>query len=569
MSHAPFETEFAHSVAYSKYMKPHSETRWLQTANRVVNHPMQALFVRAGRSFSAERDALLALVNERRFMPGGRYLYATGHSYHQTQNCLLLRCEDSREGWADLGWRAEMSLLTGAGLGVYWGDLRPAGSPIGRTGGVASGPIPKAVATNEQGRAAVQGGDRRAAIWGGLPWNHPDIFEWITAKDWPEYIKAAKLEDPSIPAPLDMTNISVCLDDDFFACFEDYEHGAHLATVLPVPDGSESWHTWAQRVYWATIDHMTQTGEPGFSVDTGKNQDEKLRNACTEIVSADDSDVCNLGGVVISRFDDPEDFGEAVRLGVLYLTAGSVYSDVPYEKVAEVRERNRRLGLDLLGVHEFLLKRGLAYGSDDAFEALEPFMEQYDRALEWAHEWQDAAGLSLSIAATAGSPTGTRGIVAETTTSWEPVTYTAYRRDVITSLAHKSDERTSHYVVDPTVQRLLREGYILPTDDIEDSSTLALDYERRFAMQAYAQSHTDQAISMTMNLPHVMTRASERRAFGVMLLKYLPKLRGITVYPDGAIAGQPITRVPLAEALGYDFSVAETEEKCASGVCGL
>jgi hypothetical protein len=75
----------------------------------------------------------------------------------------------------------------------------------------------------------VQGGDRRSAIWGGLLWSHPDIFKWITAKDWPDYIKAARgvhargPDRPRTPAsrpPLDMTNISVCLDDEFFAAFE-------------------------------------------------------------------------------------------------------------------------------------------------------------------------------------------------------------------------------------------------------------------------------------------------------------------------------------------------------------
>lgn len=566
---APFESEFAHSVAHSKYMKAHGETHWNQLARRVVNHPMEALAGQAGRAYKIEAQELRRLVRDRKFIPGGRYLYATGNDFHQTQNCLLLRCEDSREGWADLSWKAEMSLLTGAGIGVYWGDVRAGGSVVSRTGGVASGPLPKAIAINEQGRAAVQGGDRRAAIWGGLLWSHGDIFKWIHAKEWPQYLKDAKEKDPSIPAPLDMTNISVCLDDDFFLCFESYEYGARLAAVIPVPDGSESWYDWAHRVYDETIDMMTTAGEPGFSIDTGDKVDEKLRNACTEIVSADDSDICNLGGLVLSRFDDPAEFGEAVRLGVLFLTAGTVYSHLPYPGVAAVRDKNRRLGLDLLGVHEFLLMRGLKYGTPEAFDALDPFMTEYALALNYAHAWQREAGLSLSVAATSGAPTGTRGIVAETTTGWEPVTYTAYKRTVITSKAHESDERTEHYVVDPTVKRLLDQGYILPTDDIEDSSTLAYDYERRFAMQAYAQSYTDQAISMTINLPHVMYDPEEQRQFGETLYRYLPKLRGITVYPDGAIAGQPIVRVPLAEALGYDFAVEEDEAKCASGACGL
>jgi ribonucleoside-diphosphate reductase alpha chain len=579
---APFGTEFAHSVAHSKYMKAHGETHWEQLAARVASAPMRALESVAGFKYSSETEAIFELIRDRKFMPGGRYLYACGNDFHQVQNCLLLRCKDSREGWADAAWKAEMSLLTGAGIGIYWGEVRPGGTVVSRTGGVASGPLPKAIAINEQGRAAVQGGDRRAAIWGGLPWYHTDVFKWINAKQWPQYIKDAKAEDYSVPAALDMTNISVCLDDAFFAFFEGRADEGFQYLTEQAPDWmlgddlllkdeylEKDWVDWAQRVYWSSIDLMTTTGEPGFSVDTGDKWNEKLRNACTEIVSEDDSDICNLGGLVISRFDTPEEFGEAVSLGVLFLTAGTVYSDLPYPWVGEVRDKNRRLGLDILGAHEFLLQRGLKYGTPEAFEALDPYMHEYAKALEHAHRWQREAGLSLSVAATSGAPTGTRGIVAETTTGWEPVTYTAYKRTVITSKAHESDERTDHYVVDPTVKRLLDDGYILPTDDIEDSSTLALQYERRFAMQEYAQRYTDQAISMTINLPHVMTDYHERGRFGDTLYKYLPNLRGITVYPDGAIPGQPIVRVPLAEALGYDFAVEEDEAKCASGACGL
>jgi ribonucleoside-diphosphate reductase alpha chain len=84
---------------------------------------------------------------------------------------------------------------------------------------------------------------------------------------------------------------------------------------------------------------MLKHGEPGFTVDRGDKRDEVLRNACTEITSADDSDVCNLGSLVLSRFDDPQQFGAAVRDAVLFLTAGTLYSDVPYAKVREVATR--------------------------------------------------------------------------------------------------------------------------------------------------------------------------------------------------------------------------------------
>ncbi len=554
LSIEPFDTTFAHSVADAKYMRPHGEKHWKQLSARVTYHPMEALASHVGRSYDREQEILRNLVEQRHFIPGGRYLYATGNDFHQTQNCLLLKCEDTREGWAQISWQAEMALLTGAGIGVYWGELRGEGAPVRRTGGKASGPIPKMVATNELGRAAVQGGNRRSAIWAGLLWSHPDCEKFIRAKDWPEWLREQKALDPAVPAPLDMTNISVCLDDEFFAAYHDETHPRHAL---------------AHRIYWKTVDKMVTTGEPGFSIDIGEREDEKLRNACTEIVSADDSDVCNLGGLVLSRFDSPQEFGEAVRHAVLYLTAGTVYSDLPYDKVAEVRDKNRRLGCDLMGVHEFLLMRGLKYGSDDALEALEPYMEEYERALEYAHEWQNDAGLSLSVAATAGSPTGTRGIVAESTTSWQSVTAAAYKRVVRHS--HGAGERRQiHYVVDPTVHRLVRRGLLHPSDPVEDSYSLAEDPECVLRMQAFAQKYTDQAISMTINLPHPLRDPQEQVNLGETLIDYLPRLRGITMYPNGARAGQPITPCSVEEALSHgDVAVWEDEDKCAAGVCGI
>jgi ribonucleoside-diphosphate reductase alpha chain len=252
---------------------------------------------------------------------------------------------------------------------------------------------------------------------------------------------------------------------------------------------------------------------------------------------------------------------------VLFLLAGTLYSDLPYDKVAETREKNRRLGLDMMGPHEFLLQRGLRYGSDDGFLALEPYVEEYKRALEYAADYADKLNISRPVAATAGSPTGSRGIVAETTPSWQTLTYVAYKRGVLSSSAARNNNRES-IVVDATVARLAREGYLRPGDVVDDSTTIG--YEEQFKMQAFAQDYTDHGISMTINLQHVMTNPDEQRAFGKTLMKYLPRLRGITVYPDGAIPGQPIQRVSLEEALAANnISVEGDEGRCLSGVCAV
>jgi len=130
-------------------------------------------------------------------------------------NCLLLRAHDSREGWSELVGKSCKGLMTGAGIGAVYSDIRHENAPIRKTGGIASGPLPLIQIINECGRGVMQGGTRRAAIWAGLRWNHPDIHKFIKAKNWPEEIIRLKEKDFSFPAPLDHTNISVGLDDDF------------------------------------------------------------------------------------------------------------------------------------------------------------------------------------------------------------------------------------------------------------------------------------------------------------------------------------------------------------------
>jgi ribonucleoside-diphosphate reductase alpha chain len=542
----PFDSEFAYNIYTARYRHP-EDRDWEGTSKRVVTSVYNALMPGA-QHYEDTYDLMAA----RKFIPGGRYLYAAGRDLHQVNNCLLMRAEDSREGWAELSYNAEMALMTGAGIGVWYGDLRPAGAPIRRTGGEASGPMGKMMMVNDMGRYVMQGGARRSAIWAGLPWDHPDVLAFIVSKDWPDWLREKKEEDWTIPAPMDCTNISVTLDDRFFEAYG---------------NPSDPDHDLAQNVYWTSLRHMLRHGEPGFTVDTCANAGEVLRNACTEITSADDSDVCNLGSLVLSRFDNPNEFGEAVRQAVAFLTAGSVYSHVPYAKVAEVRERNRRLGLGLIGVHEFLMLHGVKYGTPEAFEVLEPYMAEYARALEYAHEFQDAHGLSLSKGATAIAPNGTIGIIAESTPSADPMLTAAERRNVKIANVHGPDRYEQHVVVDPVARKMRTLG--VPSSLIEDAYTLSLAPERRLAQQVFLQSYTDHAISSTINLPHVM-EGREAMQMGEELMKHLPKLRGITFYPDGARAGQPRTPVDLDWALANEGTVfASDEETCVGGVCGV
>ena len=164
------------------------------------------------------------------------------------------------------------------------------------------------------------------------------------------------------------------------------------------------------------------------------------------------------------------------------------------------------------------------------------------------------------------APNGTIGGVAETTTCLEPITAVALKRRYM-----KSQSWVYQYTIDPTAQRLIDAG--ADPNDIEDAYALAEDVERRVQFQAWFQKFVDHGISSTINLPAWGTEFNNEatvQPFADMLLKYLPKLRGVTCYPDGARGGQPITAVSYEEAVANSGEIRQ-EDICdlsKGGTCG-
>lgn len=541
---ASFRNKFAVDIFQQKYLHDGCET-WEDLSQTLVDDV-------CGDSVmpQSEQDQLIQYISTMKFIPGGRYLYYAGRHNKYFNNCYLLRSEeDTREDWANLSWKAESCLATGGGIGNDYSVYRASGSLLHGTGGVASGPISKMLMINEIGRQIMQGGSRRSAIYASLSCRHADIEKFLVAKDWYHMPVAGtdksmgqlKEADFNFNCPLDMTNISVNYDTQWLL---DYASSGQVGPI-----------------FGKNVRQALSTGEPGFSFNFFDKEMETLRNACTEVTSSDDGDVCNLGSINLSRISSITELCDVVNLATKFLLCGTLVAKLPYEKIYKVREKNRRLGLGLMGVHEWLVQRGHKY---ECPEELRRWLTCYrDISRATATAFSRRLGVSNPVACRAIAPTGSIGILAGTTTGIEPIFAISYKRRYL-----KGTSWRYQYVVDGAAKDLI-ERYSIRPENLESAIDLAADPERRIKFQADIQDYVDMSISSTINLPAWGTEGNNDSlvdGFGQMLAKYAHRLRGFTCYPDGSRGGQPLVSVPYSEAIGR---LGEVFEETMHDVCDI
>jgi ribonucleoside-diphosphate reductase alpha chain len=546
----PFRSTFSQNIFNYKYKHEGADT-WSELADTIVSD-VCSKYMSLG-----DMTQLAQYIADMKFIPGGRYLYYAGRKKKFFNNCYIFKSqEDTREDWADTSWKHESALMTGGGTGNDFTVYRAKGERLSQTGGVASGPVSKMRMINEIGREVQQGGSRRSAMYGSLNWQHNDARELIATKDWDAMpipgsnitFGDAKKADFNFACPLDMMNVSLNYDN--------------------------AWRDMAgdrakDPIFQLNVREALRHGEPGFSFNFDEKENETGRNACTEVTSADDCDVCNLGSANMSRIESIEEFNDVVRLGTMFLMCGTLVAELPFQRIADIRAKNRRLGLGLLGVHEWLIQRGHRYEVvPELHQWLAIYRDESDRV---SASFADQLGISRPIANRAIAPTGTLAIVAGTTSGIEPLFAVAYMRRYLKGGTNWHYQ----YVVDGTAKQLI-EFYAADPDKIESAIDLAQDYERRIAFQADVQDYVDMAISSTINLPawgSALNNEDTVEDFAYTLSKYAPRLRGFTAYPDGGRGGQPLTPVSYHEAIKHDGEEYSEErvdicDLTGGGTCG-
>ena len=534
-----FGSKFPHDIFLNRYSFNEQET-WEDTCKRVVSSICDQYLD------DESKEQIFNLIYNRIFIPGGRYLAAAGRPFHQICNCFALKPLDSREEWAEHLQKVTMMLSTGGGVGADYSVIRHKGLKISKTGGIASGPISLMNMTNEIGRHIRSGGCRRSALWAGLNWSHNDILDFINCKNRTEMQNICKDQDFDFPLPLDGTNISVIYDSEFFRVLENKKSDQK---------------TIAKKVWELNCKQAFSTGEPGFAFNFLKDN-ESLRNACTEYITDDDSDSCNLGTIYLNRINSKEEMAHATKCATKFLICGGIYTDCPTVKTREMRDKNNRIGLGLGGIHEWLIKNGYKYEVPPELHKLLNVWEQESNST--AYMYSKELGIAIPKAKRAIAPNGTTSILAGTTGGIEPIFCKAYKRKYFENEVYKYQ-----YVIDPTVKRLMESG--IKIEDIQDAYDI--EFKDRVKTQADIQQYVDMGISSTCNLPPWGSEKNNEQTleeYSKVLLKYSKRLRGFTCYPDGCRTGQPLTRCDIKEALANENKVFEAkEDNCTGGICGM
>lgn len=491
------------------------------------------------------------------FLPNSPTLMNAGRPLGQLSACFVLPVADSMEEIFDAIKNAALIHKSGGGTGFSFSRLRPKGSTVNSTGGVASGPISFMKVFNAATEAVKQGGTRRGANMGILRVDHPDIMEFITCKN--------------NTSEITNFNISVGLTEAFMAAVE----AGGMYDLVDPATGEVAGRLEARKVFDTIVNSAWQTGEPGIIFLDRLNRDNAVPSM-GEIESTNPCgeqpllpyESCNLGSINLvnhlKRTEkgytlDRDKLETTIRHAVHFLDNVIEVNKYPLEEIEKVTKATRKIGLGVMGFADMLLHLGIPYNSEEGVALAGEVMELVQTIGHAESEklaetrgafplfaesmYKDGKPLRNATVTTI-APTGTLSIIAGVSSGVEPVFAYAYIRNVMdnthlieTNQILKDKLTELGLYSDTLMKQVVEHGTLAHLAGLPESLkrvfVCAHDVSPvwHVKMQAAFQQYTDNAVSKTVNFPH---SASREDVAEVYRLAYTLGCKGTTIYRDGS-----------------------------------
>jgi ribonucleoside-diphosphate reductase alpha chain len=523
------------------------------------------------------------------FLPNSPTLMNAGRDLQQLSACYVLPVPDSIEGITKSLQAQSLIQKSGGGTGFSFGKLRAKGSIVKKTSGVASGALSFMQLFDKMTDVVKQGGTRRGANMGVLPYNHPEIEDFIKMKDGNNC--------------MENFNVSVAVDKNFFDAVKENKDFDLINPYDRAPAGKLN----AAKLFDIIAQSAWKSGDPGvIYIDRMNEPGSNPTPALGQIESTNPCgeqpllpwEPCNLGSINLSHFITGEimkgkiDYaalGKVVNTAVRFLDNVIEINNYPLPEIEKMAKTNRRIGLGVMGLSEAFVKMGIAYDSQKGFETAQEIMKFInDKALEasenlakergvfpnFTNSVYDKAGKYFAgqdvrprhAARTTIAPTGTIAITAGLQGSGiEPFFAIAYTRYNAAALDAVKNGRTPEsgdvfFEVNPLFKEIAaKNNYFGMTErelwakidknhkavrgikeipqPVQDVFPTAHDVsiEAHIKMQAAFQRHIDNAVSKTINMNSNATVDDIKKAYQ---LSYEQGCKGITIYRDGCKAQQ-------------------------------
>ncbi len=567
-------TKNALKVLESRYLRKDDE-------GKVIEKPLEmfkrvaSFIVKAEDKYNVPKEkkeelesAFLEIMVNLEFLPNSPTFTGAGTKLGQLSACFVLPVEDSMEGIFEAVKNTALIHKSGGGTGFSFSRLRPAKDRVYSTSGLASGPLSFMRVFDVATDTIKQGGTRRGANMGIMRVDHPDILDFITAKQ-----DSDKLNN---------FNLSVAITDKFMTALD---RGEEYELINP-HDGKVTKKLNAKEVWDKIVYYAWKNGDPGVIFIDKINQFNptpqlgqiESTNPCGEQPLLP-YESCNLGSINLAKFVvegkiDFERLGEVVKVATRFLDDVIDMNKYPIPQIDKMTKGNRKIGLGIMGFADMLIQLGVAYNSQEAIDLASKVMKFIktladETSIALAKEKGVFPNFEGSIYDTAESegirnatrttiaPTGTLSVIASCSSGVEPLFALAYVRK--SHIGKKGDDWVELVEANPYFEKIAKEkGFyskelmekISEVGSVKDLKEVPDEIKRVFVtahditpdwhirMQAAFQKYVDNAVSKTINFPHSAVQEDVAKAY---LLAYETGCKGITTYRDGSREVQVLT----------------------------